>query len=481
MSTLTVNRWLVGAVPALLALGFAGTAHASEVVYEAEDQTWSQAVVESEHTGYTGTGYVNTDNVGGSWVEFVVVVPDAGVYDLAMRFANGSSATRPVDTAINGEFKLPVLDFAPTGAWTNWQQLDFTMTLEAGANIIRFIGAGSAGAPNFDSLTLSLPEAENQAPVVVNPLMDMTLTQGGEEFVIDLHDVFGDPDGDELSFDHDGSNNDSPNLVFTQGSNAQSITIRPIELGTERYDLIATDGQLDTTLTFYITVVEGNLPPVVVAPIVDMVLEFGGPSFEIDLNAVFSDPDGDVLSFQREPSDDDNTVVQFSSPSTFIVDPHQVGSVTNLVIAHDGNGGSASVEFETTVLPPASLSFELQAEDHDFTLAAIETEHEGYTGTGYVNTDNYVGAWLRVHQAIPEAADYLVTVRYANGSSNRAARVLLNSSEVLPVNFTSTGAWTNWQEVGFVLTLPIDDVSIELEALGSGGLPNIDKLTIERL
>jgi hypothetical protein len=42
---------------------------------QAENATISQGVVESNHAGFTGTGFVNYDNLAGSYVEWTV---DAG-------------------------------------------------------------------------------------------------------------------------------------------------------------------------------------------------------------------------------------------------------------------------------------------------------------------------------------------------------------------------------------------------------------------
>src|SRR6266545_343354 len=74
----------------------------SGVRYEAENATLSRAVVESEHAHFTGTGYVNYDNVTGSSVTFTVNAPNAGNATLTFRYANGTTTGRPMDIAVNG-------------------------------------------------------------------------------------------------------------------------------------------------------------------------------------------------------------------------------------------------------------------------------------------------------------------------------------------------------------------------------------------
>ncbi|BCD95965.1 carbohydrate-binding protein [Marinagarivorans cellulosilyticus] len=158
---------LAPAIAACLAM----PASAADVIYQAEEQTWSQAVFETTNAGYTGTGYVNTNNVAGSYVEFTVEVPSDGNYSLASHYANGTGSNRPIDLSINGEFKLPQLSSTPTGSWATWNTESFSVNLLAGSNTIRMIGAGNSGAPNIDALTVTIDplvhgvayQAENQS------------------------------------------------------------------------------------------------------------------------------------------------------------------------------------------------------------------------------------------------------------------------------------------------------------------------------
>ena len=143
-------------------VGVGSSAYAETIIYQAEDQTWSQAVFETTHAGFIGTGYVNTNNTGGSYIEFTVTVPAAGQYDFSYRYANGSTSARPIDLSINGEFKLPQLTGASTGNWANWASESFSVNLVAGSNSVRLISAGSNGAPNIDALNVTINAASQE-------------------------------------------------------------------------------------------------------------------------------------------------------------------------------------------------------------------------------------------------------------------------------------------------------------------------------
>ena len=109
----------------------------------------------------------------------------------------------------------------------------------------------------------------------------------------------------------------------------------------------------------------------------------------------------------------------------------------------------------------------------------IENEYSGYTGSGYANTENALGNGIDWRIIAPHNDTYTCTWRFANGSSNRPAKLLINGlEEVSSINFPSTGAWTNWSEVSVDVSLSAGIKDIRLEATGSIGLANIDYLMV---
>jgi hypothetical protein len=121
--------------------------------YEAESATISQGAAESDHAGFTGTGFVNYDNATGSFVDFTVNVTQAGPTALRLRFANGTTVNRPMNIVVNGAMATNVA-FAGTGAWTNWVTVTVTVNLGAGNNTIRATATTANGGPNLDHITV---------------------------------------------------------------------------------------------------------------------------------------------------------------------------------------------------------------------------------------------------------------------------------------------------------------------------------------
>ncbi len=160
--------------------------------YQAENATISQGVVESNHAGFTGTGFVNGDNVVGSYVEFPITVPTAGPYTLVIRFANGTTVSRPMTVSIDGAV-VTTLSFGGTGAWTSWQTLSTSVNLTAGTHLVRLTATTANGGPNLDSLQVISQSSsltvtlDDGTPAtwrdVGNGVIEIDLAQGREVLV----------------------------------------------------------------------------------------------------------------------------------------------------------------------------------------------------------------------------------------------------------------------------------------------------------
>lgn len=111
---------------------------------------------QGEHTGFTGEGYVDTDNHKGSYVELTFDVPAGGSYQLSARYVHGKEDTRPAEVKVNGEVVDPSFKFPSTEHWTYWTYLPMSkpVALKQGKNVIRFTATGAEGLANFDHIKL---------------------------------------------------------------------------------------------------------------------------------------------------------------------------------------------------------------------------------------------------------------------------------------------------------------------------------------
>ncbi|MEV4616149.1 PQQ-dependent sugar dehydrogenase [Kitasatospora sp. NPDC049258] len=156
---------LLAAAGLLVGVVAAPSASAAATRYEAESATVTLGAVESNHLGYSGTGFVNGDNVSGSSVEFTVNAASAGTAVIGIRYANGTALDRPGDVTVNGAVVSAARSFPSTGTWDDWTTATVTAQVTAGANRIRLTSTSANGLPNLDYLDLDLtaPTTDYQA------------------------------------------------------------------------------------------------------------------------------------------------------------------------------------------------------------------------------------------------------------------------------------------------------------------------------
>lgn len=130
-------------------------ASAQVITLEAENAKISGAVITREHSGYSGTGFVDFINKSGDYIEFTVNIELAGTYDFDFRYALGiASGARPLNISVNGNSIASYYPFGSTGSWSTWVTTgDVGGTLVKGINTIRITATGYSG-PNVDYLRL---------------------------------------------------------------------------------------------------------------------------------------------------------------------------------------------------------------------------------------------------------------------------------------------------------------------------------------
>jgi uncharacterized repeat protein (TIGR02543 family) len=148
------TTFVMGAAPRTIMATFVNGSGGSGV-FQGESAVISPGVSESTNAGFKGSGYANTDNVVGSFVEWTVNVSTAGTYTLDFRFANGGATNRPADLRVNGTVAQAGLAFPSTGAFTTWSDVSVRKALNAGSNKVRLTATTAGGCANLDQLTIT--------------------------------------------------------------------------------------------------------------------------------------------------------------------------------------------------------------------------------------------------------------------------------------------------------------------------------------
>ena len=122
----------------------------------------------------------------------------------------------------------------------------------------------------------------------------------------------------------------------------------------------------------------------------------------------------------------------------------------------------------------------VQAEDGVY-VGKTDTQHAGYTGTGFVDFTNAAGSSLLLEFSLAEALPAAtVLVRWANGKDDdRSMSFRVNDSlQIESQAFGNSGAFTTWVETAVTLNLRKGTNKLLMTALTSNGGPNMDKITI---
>lgn len=144
----------------------------AQTAYQAEDaNVIYKGVIETEHAGHTGTGYVNFETVSGVYLEWAVTMASAGDQTLTFFYALGKEENRPMMLTINGT-DIQSFDFNGTGAWTTFISTSINTNLQEGLNVIRITSEGTDG-PNMDKVEIT-GESSNEKYYTIN------LNQQGE-------------------------------------------------------------------------------------------------------------------------------------------------------------------------------------------------------------------------------------------------------------------------------------------------------------
>jgi hypothetical protein len=124
--------------------------------YEAENPPATcDGTIDSNHSGFSGSGFCNTTNSTGVAAQFTINAPSSGTATLGVRYANEGPSNRPANVAVNGS-TVASASFAPTGSWDTWATQTLTVQVSSGGNTVRLTATGSAGLPNIDYLEFAM-------------------------------------------------------------------------------------------------------------------------------------------------------------------------------------------------------------------------------------------------------------------------------------------------------------------------------------
>jgi hypothetical protein len=110
----------------------------------------------------------------------------------------------------------------------------------------------------------------------------------------------------------------------------------------------------------------------------------------------------------------------------------------------------------------------------------IDNNWAGFSGTGFCNGTNAVGAFAQFTVSASAAGTATLGFRFANGTTTaRPASLIVNGGTVQTPSFEGTGAWTTWVTKTLTVSVNSGSNTIRLNPTTANGLPNVDFLDFE--
>ncbi len=312
---------------------------------------YSSLTVSAKARG-TATITVTADDGNGGTVQdaFTVTVKAAPTVTSAIGDVSGLEAGSTRDVSLSGVFRDGDNDaLTITAASSDETKATVSVAPDGSRLTLAGVAQGTASitvtaedsdgnrvSDEFD-VSVAAPQQQgtlNQAPTVANAVADATIVSESGTHRASLSGVFSDADRDALT--------------ITAGSSNTAVATVSVAANYSSLTVTAKDGSGGTVQDAFTVTVKAA--PVVESAIGDLSLEEGGTQ-DISLSGVFSDADGDALTFTASSSDLD-VANPLELHGTLTIIGALAGSATVTVTAEDSDGNAVSDTFDVTVTAP---------------------------------------------------------------------------------------------------------------------------------
>ncbi len=324
----------------------------------------------------------------------------------------------------------------------------------AGTTTVMVVVQDTDGLTTTRNVTVTVLLVPNRAPVAVGTIDPITLVLEDDAQAVDLSTHFSDPDGDPLTYT--AASSDATKATVSVSNS--TLTITPVAAGTTTVMVIVqdTDG-LTVTQTIAVTVnPPPNRAPVAVGIIDPIILMLGDDDQTVDLSSLFSDPDGDDLTYSAQSADTTIATVAVEN-ATLTLTPVVEGTTTVMITVQDTEGLTVIQNIAVTVnsalntvpiLTSATAFSVMENITTVGTVTAVDTNDEdtitGYTITGGTDSAKFSIDPLSGELHFNTAPDfenpddtsginqYTVVVQVVSGTDDRA----LTAEQTITVTVT---------------------------------------------
>lgn len=452
--------------------------------YEAEDAVYSGVDVETNHTGYSGSGFLQNFAQEGDYVEFSITAEESMTYALVFQYGdNSDEATGTLYVDGNG---IGQVQFHPQATWDTFVYDAYINTyLTAGTHTVRIAyDSDDTGAINLDSLTLGEFEessirladaaiaASGATHIELGAGLDDVTMLGSEyypntskvmsgtlkdamkdyyKFITAYENLLFDPD---ITYTDQGNQSIQINGQSISGDGTQE-TIWHIARMTEEYDVLhlinltsETDSLWRNTSTT--------------------------PSDLTDLSVTYYlSPDAEISGIYLASPDYDEGA---STELSYVTGSDETGSHVTFTIPSLKYWDM--VYIARMITDPEDDLYE--AEKGIKTNVSVNTDHTGYTGDGFVDAfaDEGDEVTFQIHAATEDT--YYLDFKYANNTGYTATRhIYVDGTDAGILSMQNLGSWDTWDTASMSVNLKkgIHTVCIYYDSTDNHAI-NLDSLSL---
>lgn len=415
------------------------------LIQQAEDGTLlGSAKVSNEHSGFEGTGFVGNILNQGDSVQFTVNALEAGSYILDTRYAMGEygpAGDRTISVYVNNTDQVQSI-FTTTGDWAAWDESSIIITLLPGSNSIKLqIDADDTGVINVDQISLTKVYEAEEANLTGVISDNSHEGFSGFGFVGEISDI----------------------------NDAIEFTVNVAVTGEYTIDMQYAMGEYgpagDRTMSIYVNDVDA-------------------------VQSTFSST-GEWHIWRNQAE----TISLTAGENTikYQVDADDTGSINldymlltlQSTDAVDDSGDDDTGD-DSDNGNDENINGAYQAENAVISgnRIGVSSEHNGYSGTGYVGNIITTGDWVEFTVNVDLAGQYLLDMRYTMGTygpaGNRTMSIYVNGVDVIQSSYATTVEWNVWSNQAELVTLQAGTniIKYQVDANDTGWI-NFDYLTVD--
>ena len=407
--------------------------------YEAENATRSGgAAVNTNHTGYSGSGFVDKYETVGATTTFTVTANTTGSYNVILRYANAGGAARTLSIYVNGT-RIRQTSFPTLANWDTWGDKTEALNLNSGSNTIALkYDSGDSGGVNLDYIYCDAAGGTGGGTPTPTPT-PTPAPGGGPKYEAESAARSG---GASIATDHTGYSGSGFVASYDIAGATTTFTVSANTTGSYNVNLrYANATGIARTISIYVNgtkIRQTSLPSLA-----------NWDTWGDKVEALSLNSGSNTIAYKYDSGDSGNVNLDYVYCD-----------------AASGTGGTSATKYE--------------AESASSRNVGVNTNHTGYSGTGFVEGFGAANDYVTFTVNASSAGSKSVTLRYGNGSgAARTMSVYVNGTRIRQTSMPATANWDTWGNKAESLTLKSGSNTImyRRDSADNGGL-NIDYINV---